>query len=215
MTDAALHEAYAFLRAHTTGDLRFDEHLRPIRYVIEPGGRLVAPVMVAMLHAVDVVLFVPEVADGAMELQLTLVEFDERGAPAGAPLSGGGLADRWRIHHGDPPDVNWALVTPDAARHEGHVIDGVVFRRENPLAADEAGLCRAMNRDRRDDLRVLATRFAGVNLEDPVMVAADPLGIDVRGRFDIVRVPAAEPMPTAADARRVLEAMIGEARARA
>ena len=51
--------------------------------------RLAAPVMYAMLSAVDVVLFVPENAEGAMELQLTLTKLDPDG-PDGA------LADRWR-----------------------------------------------------------------------------------------------------------------------
>ncbi|MDY7107843.1 MAG: DUF2470 domain-containing protein [Planctomycetota bacterium] len=200
MSDLTVDAAHAFLRAHTTGELRFDEHLRPIRYVIAPDGRLVAPVMVAMLQSVDTVLFVPECAEGAMEVQVTLVQFDEH-SPDGA------LADRWRIHHGDPPDVNWAFLEIDAARHEGNVIDGETLTRPNPLAGDEAGLCREMNQAHADDLRRMCREYANINIEQPVMVAIDPLGLDVRGMFDVIRVPAVEPMPTADDARRVFQAM--------
>src|SRR5690606_10916285 len=98
-----IERAYTFLRAHTRADLRFEEHMRPIRYVISPGpflaGRLVAPVMVAMLDAVDTALFIPEDVDNAMEMQVTLEEFRERGESESARL-----ADRWRIYHGEPED---------------------------------------------------------------------------------------------------------------
>ena len=200
MSDAIVDAAHAFLRAHSTGELRFDEHLRPIRYVIGPTGRPVAPVMVAMLQSFDTVLLVPECVEGAMEVQVTLVQFDEH-SPEGV------LADRWRIHHGEPPDVRWAFLDIDAARYEGLVIDGEALVRPNPLAADEPSICRYMNKDHGEDLRRLCRHFAHINVEEPVMVAIDPLGIDVRGMFDVIRVPATEPMPTADQARRILKAM--------
>ncbi|MCP3904603.1 MAG: DUF2470 domain-containing protein [Planctomycetes bacterium] len=214
MPDPTIESAYAFLRAHTTADIRFDEHVRPIRYVIAPGGALVAPAMVAMLQTMDTVLFVPDVSEGAMEVQVTLEEFDERDAgdesahPADRP---GALADRWRIHHGTPPDVRWAYLHVDAARHETLVIDGEALIRANPLVADEAALCREMNQGRVDDLRRLCLHFASVNVEEPVMVAVDPLGIDVRGRFDVIRVPAPEPMNDADEVRARLATMCATA----
>ena len=51
--------------------------------------------MVAMLQAPETVLFVPDAAEDALELLVTLYEFQDRG-PDGA------LTDRWRVHHGDP-----------------------------------------------------------------------------------------------------------------
>jgi hypothetical protein len=200
-TDTTVDEAYAFLRAHTTADLRFDEHIRPIKYVLAPDGRMVAPAMVAMLQTFDTVLFVPEMVEDAMEIQVTLQEFDEHGPE-------GRLADRWRIHHGDPPDVHWAFLDPDAARYAGHVIDGEALRRENPLAPDEPALCRVMNAERTDDLRRLCLHHAHLEVAEPVMVAIDPLGLDVRGRFDVIRIPAPAPMPDADTARARLAEMI-------
>lgn len=200
--------AYAFLRAHTRGDLRFEEHLRSLRYVIEPGGRLVAPVMVAMLQTFDSVLFVPEAAEGAIELMLSMTAFDDDGTEVEeAALTGGALADRWRIHHGDPPDVRWALISIDAAKYAGLVIDGDALMRPNPLAADEAALCRRMNTDHPDDVGNMLLHYGRIRVDEPVMVAIDPLGLDVRGQFEVYRVPAPETMSTLADAERVLEMM--------
>ncbi len=208
MTAAAIENAYAFLRAHTQGDLRFDEHIRPLKYVIEPGGRLVAPVMVAMLRTFDAVLFVPEAADGALELQLSMTGFEENASEVpDATLPGGALADRWRIHHGVPPDVRWALIGIDAARYDALVIDGDALMRPNPLAEAESGICRRMNTAHAGELRNVLLHYGGIGVDDPVMVAIDPLGLDIRGQFEVYRAPAPEPMPDAATAERVLETM--------
>ena len=206
MSDDVAERAHAFLRAHAHGDLRFDEHLRPLKYVITPEGRLVAPVMVAMIQAPDTVLFVPEAIEGAMELQVTLEQFDEHGESGQ-----GALADRWRIHHGDPPDVNWALLDIDAARFDGMIVDGPGLVRTNPLGRDEPRICKEMNHDHVDDLRRMCLHYAELSIETPVMVAIDPLGIDVRGQFSVVRVNAPETMQSADDALRVLAMMGREA----
>ena len=200
MSDEVVNEAYAFLRAHTKADLRFEENMRPIKYVIGPDGRLIAPVMVAMLRSFDSVLFIPSYQDGAMEVQVTLEEFDERG-PDGA------AADRWRIYHGEPEDVRWAFMQIDAARYGEVVIDGLAFTRPNPLAKEESRLCKLMNQEHVHDMRRLCAKYGTMEVEQPLMVGIDPLGIDVRARFDVVRVPAAKPMTTVEEAKRVLMEM--------
>jgi hypothetical protein len=200
-----INKALAFLRGNSTGDLRFEEHMRPLKYVISRDGRLVAPVMVAMLGAVDTVLHVPEYADGAMELMVTLNALDERGPD-------GSATDRWRIYHGDPEDVRWAFMNIDAGKFNSMVIDGQAMMAPNPLAADEPRICKRMNANHVDDLRRLCAHVANFTLEKPVMVGIDPLGLDVRAAFDVVRVPAIEPMETASDADRVLKAMMKQAR---
>ena len=214
MSDAAVEAAHAFLRGHTTGDLRFDEHVRPVRYVLAPAGALVLPAMVAMLQAVDTVLFVPSLEEGAMEVQLTLVPFGERDAeaPEGAGASPGAITDRWRIHHGDPEDVRWAVGRVDAARYGGNVVDGDAMMRPNPLEADEPALCRWMNMENAEALRDLCRRYGRRRIEAPLMVAVDPLGLDVRGRFEVVRVPFPAVAPTRADVERVLREMMSAAK---
>ncbi len=199
MAEQSVEDAYRFLRSYTTGDLRFDENRRPLRYVIGPGGRLVAPVMYAMLDAVDAVLFVPEYQEGAMEVQVTLSLLD----PVGPQ---GDLTDRWRIYHGEPQDVHWAVLDIDAVRYHEWVIDGAVLVRPNPLAAEEAGLCRRLNEDR-DTLRLVCRRAADTRVENPTLVGVDPLGFDVRRRFDVIRLPAPRAMEKAGDVERVFEEM--------
>ena len=200
----AAEDAYRFLRSHTTGDLRFDERFRLLRYVIGPNGRLVAPVMFAMLEATDTVLFVPEDMDNAMELLVSLTEFEPDG-PFGA------LTDRWRIYHGDPEDIYWASIHLDAVRYEGQVVDGEALIRANPLADDEARLCRQINDNHRAELRKVCQVIAQAEVENPMLVGVDRLGFDVRRRFDVLRVDAPKPMDTAADAELVLGQMIEQA----
>ena len=200
----AAKDAYRFLRSHTTGDLRFNERFRLLRYVIGPDGRLVAPVLPAMLEATDTALFVPEDIDSAMELLVSLTEFEPDG-PFGA------LTDRWRIYHGDPEDMQWASIHLDAARFQEQVIDGEALVQANPLAEDEARLCRQINDDHRAELRQVCQVIAHAQVEDPMLVGVDRLGFDVRRRFDVLRVDAPRPMNTAADAELVLGQMIEQA----
>jgi hypothetical protein len=211
MQDPTVAAAHAFLRAHTTAELRFDEHLRPLHYVIAPDGRPVAPVMVAMIESMDTVLYVPECTEDAMECSVTLLPFDEAGPE-------GHLCDRWRIHHGEPPDVRWAVLSIDAARYHGMIIDGEALMTPNPLAADEAALCRWVNRERTGELRAAARRVTGVDVPEPKLVAVDPGGLDVRARFGILRVPLpasgateaaeGEPAPDAAWARAAIDRLL-------
>ena len=199
-----IESAQRFLKSQTTGDLRFDEHYRPLRYVIGPAGRIVAPVMTAMLQAQETVLFVPEVVDGAMELLVTLTEFDADG-PEGA------LTDRWRIYHGEPEDVYWAFFDLDAVRFHDSVIDGEALVRPNPLASDEARICREVNAEHREDLKRVCDVIFHAEVADPYLVGVDPLGFDVRRRFDVLRLNAPQPIPTADDVQRVLKELIDKA----
>lgn len=184
MHDPTVDDAHAFLRGHSTAEIRFDEHLRPLHYVVAPDGMLVAPVMVAMLQSMDTVLFVPECSEDAMELSVTLLPLEEQGPE-------GGLCDRWRIFHGDPPDVRWARISIDAARYAGMVIDGEALMRPNPLVAEEPAICREVNTGRLEDLRRAAERVAGVDVPEPRLVGVDPGGLDVRARFGVIRLPLA------------------------
>jgi hypothetical protein len=201
----AADDAYAFLRSHTRGDLRYGEHLVPLRFVFAPDGRLAAPVSYAMLDSADTVLFAPAFAEGAMEVQVTLLPLDPDSAE-------GAVTDRWRIYHGEPQEARWAWLDLDAARYREWVVDGEALRRPNPLAAEEARLCREINQGPRDDLARLCRHFADADVEQPLLVGIDGYGLDVRRRFDVVRVPAPRPMHTADEARRVVEQMRAEAR---
>jgi hypothetical protein len=196
--------ARAFLRANLTGTIGFDEEFIPIKVVVAPDGALVAPVMVAMLRALDVVIFLPAEDDAAMQLQVTLEEIQDAGEHAA-------LCDRWRIYHGEPEDVRWARISIDAAKFDGRMFDGLALMEPNALAEAEPRICRKVNAEMRGLLKQACLRVAEVEIEDPRLVGVDPLGFDIRGRFDVVRLDADPEIVDDADAFAALEELAADA----
>ncbi len=186
-----LERARAMLRAGYRGTLQFDDHFVPIRFVVDPAtGRLASPVMVAMLAAPETLLFVPEESADAVQALVSLEEIDEHHS----------VADRWRIYHGEPEDVRWAIIYIDMAKLGGVVLDGDALMTPSALADAEPALCRLLNEDK-DALGRAAERVGGMKIESPVCVGVDEAGLDVRARFDIVRVPFDAPAIDEAAAR--------------
>lgn len=187
MAEDIADEAYRFLRAHLSGRIRFDGERVEIRVAPAPDGSLVAPVMVAMLRAVDVVLELPDDADESIVVQVTLEQVEESG-PAGA------LCDRWCIYHGEPPDVRWARMQVDAARFRGYFVDGQALTRPNPFAVREAALCKELNACSRAIVAAAAEAQSGHRLKEPTVVGIDPWGIDARGAMGVARISADRPI---------------------
>ena len=187
-TDAA----WAFLRGNSTATLKFSEYTHDVSYVICPSGELVIPAMVAMLQPCDTIMFVPEYSENCMELQVSLRQFFERGED-------GLLADRWNVYHGESPDVQWALVDIDAARFHEMFIDGEGLCRKNPLAGEEHSICKHLNTQYGDAVRAACLAKTNVDVTNPVIVGVDPLGIDVRAPFGIVRIPSQTPFESSDD----------------
>ena len=195
MSEDIAEEAYRFLRAHLSGRIRFDGDRIEIRVAPTPEGHLVAPVMVAMLRSVDVVLELPDDGEDSLELQVTLEEIKEQG-PDGA------LCDRWCFYHGEPPDVRWARMQVDAARFKGYFVDGQALMRANPFAVQEPALCKELNAQCRDAVIAAAERTGTHRLADPKVVGVDPWGIDARAQVGMARIPADPPFASAEDVRR-------------
>jgi soluble P-type ATPase len=207
MADAAVNLALRTLRSHYRGELRFDERQQRVKYVIDPAtGKLVISVDAFMLEALDTVIFIPEERDGAMELLLTF-------APIEQYSSDEALADRWRIYHGEPEEKHWVICSIEAARHDTFVIDGDALMQPSTLAADEPKLCRMLNDAGKDALAAIVFAQADRQIEAPVAVGVDQFGVDVRARFEIVRLEPAAPFGSGDDARRVLSEWIAEASA--
>ena len=123
--------AWAFLRSNTTASLTFGENNIDVSYVIIPDGRLVISAMVAMLQPCNTVMYIPEYAEGCMEMQVSLEQFLESG-------NEGAFADRWQVYHGEPPDTQWAFVDIDAARFHEMFVDGEALHRVEPPPVDVA-----------------------------------------------------------------------------
>ena len=196
-----LRDAAATLRMWTRGDLRHDELTTPIRFVPASDGRLVASVTAGILAAEDCVLALPDEQSPAMELTVTLSAFEATGAAEAD-------SDRWRIYHGDPPHSRWAAVELEAARFRGSIIDGAALQHPNPLASVEPQLCGLLNREHQDDVRSLMKRELDLDSEDPRIVGIDPLGLDIRNRFDVVRIGFAAEITDPATAEAVVRAAV-------
>lgn len=191
-------EARRFLHANLAGEFQFDEHLRPMKIVIGHDGRIVGPVMVAMMEAAQTVLFLPQATDDAMQLLITLEPFEEEG-PAAA------VCDRWRIYHGEPDDLYWAEFAIDAAKFHDAIIDGDALRHPNPFADTEAKFCKDVNQNHLDALREMCKARNGVNVEEPRLVGIDPFGLDIRARFGIVRIEFNRTLDSVDDIRAMLQ----------
>lgn len=207
MSDEIAEEAYRFLRAHLSGRIRFDGERVEIRVAPTPDGNLVAPVMVAMLRAVDVAIELPDDSDESLVLQVTLEQITEEG-PDGA------LCDRWCFYHGEPPDVRWAKVQVDAARFKGYFIDGQALVRPNAFAAQEPALCKELNAHCQPVVIAAAEAASsgGHRLVDPKVVGVDPWGIDARAQIGIARIPAEPPFAAPSEVRPWLERIAASAR---
>lgn len=195
--DPSIREPLAYMHGHLEGFLSFEGNVVPMKVVVEPEGRLVAPAMVAMLRAPDTVLYLPDEEDSSLHLMVSLVEFDEDG-PDGA------LADRWRIYHGEPEDLNWALLHIEAGRLDGVFYDGDGLLVPNSLHAVEAEICRWANSTMVESLKRACLNQAQRELNNPRLVGVDPLGFDVRGRFEIVRLQVDSQLESAEDAKAQL-----------
>ncbi len=199
-------QAYEWLRSHLTGFLRFDGERVALTCAPLPDGRFVAPVMVAMQIAADTVLELPDDGEEDLHLMVSLEKFDER-------LETTGAADRWRIYHGDPPDVNWAFITIDASKFRGYFFDGEVFHRPNTLENGGAPISRLLNQSNLDLVRAALKRQLQSEFEMPIVVGVDQDGLDVRGKFAVVRLkaPTAGMITNHATAVQVLTTLAGDA----
>lgn len=197
MSDTDVLAARGFLGAHRRGTLQFDDNFVEWKFVVDPAdGRLCGPVMVAALLASQHVLHLPEETDdpSAMRVLLSVEQLDDDPP----------IADRWSMYHGEPEDVRWAAFWIDFAKWSGVVVDGDALMGAHPFAADEGSLVKELNGDV-DRLRRLCDEVGGMrDVEAPMAVGVDALGVDVRARFDVVRLPFADEAGTAEEARRLI-----------
>ena len=85
------------------------------------------------------------------------------------------------------------------------MFDGLALMQPNALAEAEPRVCRKVNAEMRELLRKACLAVAEVEIEDPRLVGVDPLGFDVRGRYEIVRLDANPEIADESDAYAALE----------
>ena len=163
-------------------------------------GEFVFPVSAFALDARESVLWLPEERNNAMQILVDLSEIDGSNSEP---------ADRWRIYHGEPTDNNWVAASQLAVRFGALVADGSDIELSNPLAKDEPALCKEFNADR-GRLGSLATAFDARSTGDGLLVGVDPMGIDIKTRFDIVRLPFGERVVEGQEAAKHIHNLLDE-----
>lgn len=193
----ALHRAQDRLRTHREGTLHFEDHFIPTPYVTDPEtGRIIMPVPEAAFFAAEHILFVPEEAEDALQLLLSIERIEES-------LH----TDRWRVYHGEPDQVRWAACYVDAAKRAPWVFDGDALMMKNGLAGDEPWVVRMMNEDR-DAIARLVTKRLERDAAEAIVVGADEWGVHVRARFGVVRLSFDEAVANGNDAVDAFRAML-------
>ena len=195
--EAALARALRMLADNREGAMSFEEHVVPVKFIRSPiEGHLLASVPVAMLLADEVIIFVPDEREDALQLLVSAEEVGE------SPLT-----DRYTAYFQEPDHVRWAELWIDAGRLNEYVFDGDALMVSNPLAGDETALIRALNEDPSALKRACAARCTR-EIEAPLAVGVDALGIDIRAAFGIVRLPFDERADDAETARAQIESML-------
>lgn len=158
------------------------------------------------------------------------------------PLAGARATIQARIARSEDPRLlaRYVALNPDAAAYAGfrdfnlyrvaierahlvagfgriHWIDGPAVTLDGnavgTLPEAEAGILAHMNGDHADAIRLYANRLLGRPGNQWQMVAIDPDGCDLRHGAELARLPFAELVRNAADARAELVALAGRARA--
>ncbi len=81
------------------------------------------------------------------------------------------------------------------------------------LPESEAGIVAHMNEDHADALQLYANKLLGLPGSDWRMTGIDAEGLDLRRAGQVARLPFDGPLESAAEARKVLVALVGRARA--
>jgi hypothetical protein len=173
LVDPTVH-ARAALRRWFRGSYAAGGLVHPVRYVLDRAGLPVTALPPAALDHDDATLFIPDESDDALQLHVHPRRLDESD-PA---------VDRYLIYHGPAEGRVWAGLDVLGARLGSAVFDGEEVSVSSPWSSVEPVLCRRLNAD-----RALLSR--AVKTDDPSVraVGVDPWGMDVRLRWEVLRVP--------------------------
>ena len=195
--EIALDRAIQMLADTREAVVSFEEHFIPFKFIRTPqSGHLFASVPVALLMADEVIAFVPEEREDALQILLSVEEVPESV-----------LSDRYCAYYPEPDHVRWAEVWIDAGRLCEFVFDGDALMTPNPLAADETALIRQLNEDR-GALKNACAHCCTTEIAEPLAVGVDDRGIDIRAHFGIVRLPFDAPHTDAQEAAARIERIL-------
>lgn len=194
------------LRRYREATLQFHERRAEVRFVIDnPTGALVMPVEPGFAAASELTLHLPDEVTLHLQLAVTPSQIDR-------PESRESV-DRWHAYHAAagtlPPGRLWLICEIEAGKRPDSPTDVYgpeVLMQPNPLRSTEPRLVKLIN-SRRDRLARLCRKHAAAEVQDPLCVGVDPLGLDVRARFGVIRVEFDLEAATAEQAEALVNSM--------
>ncbi len=197
----AIGRAIRLLRGHTKGTLLADSTpCDEALYLVDPRtGSLVLTIEESALDAQDVLMVIPQDRfDAPMRVSLELTtDIDEE------------ACDRFLAYHLHQPCSIWARGRINFAKLEsGEVVGNDELEIPNPLIDALPGLCKKLNTDRKA-LAQVCTLLTKAKVDDPLAVGIDPIGMDVRTKFGVLRVEFPSPVESATQAEDVIAALYG------
>ncbi len=187
--DTAIDAALRTLASHHASVFLADGTPTPVRIILARG----TPVLVASVHptvadAAELVVFIPEETNDAMQLLVSARELGH------ADMS---QQDRYLAYHSRAESSEWIAADIDACRWEGEVFDrddlAAAMNGPGRMLADEPALLRTVNGDASIGVR-LATHAGLRDVEHAVVVGVDPWGADVRAGTRLRRVEFESPV---------------------
>ena len=192
------------LRRLHEGALACGDRRAEVRFVVDGGtGGVVMPVEVGFARAGELVLIAPDEPGCVWEASLTPRVIERPEAEE--------AVDRWAAYHGHHAMAGHHGGAPGGQHWVRCVVTGLksaegVFGEEETLAVNplrgkvESRLVKAVNGDRAALAR--ACKVHGpIEVAEPLVVGIDPLGMDVRARFGIVRLEFPENIYAGTDAQ--------------
>lgn len=193
----ALAHSRAFLASNHDCVLELDDQTTETHFVQDNStGKITAAVPAATFFAAQHVLHIPDLDDDALKLVISPEQIEECAE-----------TDRLLAHFPEPNHVRFASCWIDSARHGPWVFDGDAFMQPNPLAEIEPEVCKLLNADK-PQLIKLCDAHAATSVEAPTCVAIDPWGLSIRARFGVIRIPFADtPITDIATARETIKSL--------
>ncbi len=194
--------AASIVMAHTAAVFLVEDRPWPMAYTAAFGGEGLV-VVVPDRDLLDVPTAELHIPDESLELR-------DDSAVAMASFVAGPVSTmdqmRWEAYHGEPPSDRFAILKIDAVRISGEVLDAAELDLANPLASEQAALCKLANRP---SLAEAVERHTGVAPEGVRAVGVDPLGVHARGAFIVHRLRFPERARDADHASVMIESLLG------
>jgi hypothetical protein len=183
------------------GVLAIGERVERTHFVIDAGsGRPVFPAPPGVFEEESITLHAPEDEPGALVVLGLAEEIDPWRDAA---------CDRWIAYHGKARWSEWAALEIESVKNTGTVLDREEAQVPNPLHPAEPRLMKWVNQEHAESLRKASARSLGTLPESALLVGVDPYGMDVRGRFGVMRVEFEGIALTEADAQNLIKELLG------